>query len=396
MCLSFSIKLIIGKSLKTTATPKISVIIPVYNAQDCLKACLDSVAAQTMTDFEGICVDDGSTDASPDILQDYLEKDSRFHCFRQENAGAGAARNIGIQQARGEYIHFLDADDLLDADAYQIALAAVSDADLCMFLFREMETGSGRITAYPNFPVLTDKTTRRVKTTVENSPELILRTSVVPWNKIYRRDFIQRNGLKFEKLYCSEDRLFFFQCTLLAKFIVLFNRPLITHRVEQKDSLSSKNGMENLNANLEANDQIIEFASNQSEPIRSIIQDITHNEAVLCYWKTTRKDRPAAALRLKEAFLTMDHSLIEKQMVHAPWYQTYRMIIDIPANGSLSYDLLRDSPPSTRAGRGIRTIRDNGLCGLVEKLKYFCYARQYQWLPRLFLQIANLTRKNRQ
>lgn len=93
---------------------KLSIIIPVYNAAQYLCACLDSVLAQTFTDFEVICVDDGSTDGSGAILDEYAKKDSRFVIIHQKNAGAWAARNVALDSARGEWVTFVDADDVLN------------------------------------------------------------------------------------------------------------------------------------------------------------------------------------------------------------------------------------------------------------------------------------------
>ncbi len=86
---------------------KLSVIIPLYNAEKYLRQCLDSVISQSLRDIEIICVDDGSTDSSPDILLEYQQRDSRVIVQRQQNLHAGVARNTGMEVARGEYIHFL-------------------------------------------------------------------------------------------------------------------------------------------------------------------------------------------------------------------------------------------------------------------------------------------------
>ena len=93
---------------------KISVIIPVYNVEKYLRECLESILNQTFQDFEIICVDDGSTDRSLDILQEYKRKDDRFVILQQRHAGAGAARNHGLKLAEGKYIQFLDSDDYFE------------------------------------------------------------------------------------------------------------------------------------------------------------------------------------------------------------------------------------------------------------------------------------------
>ena len=93
---------------------KVSVIIPVYNVEKYLRQNLESVANQTLKDIEIICVDDGSTDSSFEIVKEFAEKDSRFIAVSQENGGAGAARNNGLRRAKGKYLSFLDSDDFFD------------------------------------------------------------------------------------------------------------------------------------------------------------------------------------------------------------------------------------------------------------------------------------------
>lgn len=101
-------------------TPFFSIIIPVYNVAPYLRECLDSVLAQTFTDWEAICVDDGSTDGSGAILDEYAAKDSRFRVFHQLNAGVSAARNKALDEAHGEWFLFLDGDDILRLDGLEL------------------------------------------------------------------------------------------------------------------------------------------------------------------------------------------------------------------------------------------------------------------------------------
>ena len=99
--------------------PKISVIVPVYNVEKYLARCLDSIINQTLADIEIICINDGSTDNSLEILNDYAKKDSRIKIIDQTNAGLSCARNAGMQIAQGEYIGFVDSDDWIDLDFYE-------------------------------------------------------------------------------------------------------------------------------------------------------------------------------------------------------------------------------------------------------------------------------------
>ena len=115
--------------------PKISIIIPVYNADKYLEACLESIINQTMKDIEILCIDDGSTDNSPIILKKFANLDSRIKVLKQNNLGAAVARNKGIKIASGEYLLFLDADDYFDLRLCDIAYSTIKsvDADVALF-----------------------------------------------------------------------------------------------------------------------------------------------------------------------------------------------------------------------------------------------------------------------
>ena len=106
---------------------KLSVIIPVYNVENYLRECLDSIINQTVKDIEIICVDDGSTDSSPDILKEYQNKDSRIRIITKENGGQASARNLGIKEAQGEYIVFIDSDDFIESEMLENLLFKVSE-----------------------------------------------------------------------------------------------------------------------------------------------------------------------------------------------------------------------------------------------------------------------------
>lgn len=114
--------------------PKISVIVPVYNVERYLRKCLDSIIAQTFSDWECICVDDGSPDNSGKILDEYAAKDKRFVIIHKENGGVSSARNAGLDMARGEYITFCDSDDWVEADWLLVQYTDIvsEDFDVCI------------------------------------------------------------------------------------------------------------------------------------------------------------------------------------------------------------------------------------------------------------------------
>ena len=110
--------------------PKVSVIVPVYNIEQYLRECIDSILAQTLTDLEVICVDDGSTDRSPGILDDYASRDPRVHVIHRENHGYGQSVNVGMDRAVGEYIGIVESDDRILPDMYEKLYNAAREYDL--------------------------------------------------------------------------------------------------------------------------------------------------------------------------------------------------------------------------------------------------------------------------
>ncbi|MCQ2334703.1 MAG: glycosyltransferase [Paludibacteraceae bacterium] len=117
----------------------ISVIIPIYNAAPYLRRCLDSVKAQTYTEWEGVLIDDGSSDGSAQIAEEYAKADNRFHTLHQTNRGQAAARNAGISQAQGDYVLFIDADDYVDADYLSQMMDAIVGVDVVQTGYRRVQ-----------------------------------------------------------------------------------------------------------------------------------------------------------------------------------------------------------------------------------------------------------------
>lgn len=145
--------------------PKISVIIPVYNVENYLRECLDSIINQTFKDIEIICVDDCSTDNSLDILNEYAQKDNRIKVFEQkENSGQGAARNFGISIAQGEYITFVDPDDYIESTMYEKMYnqAKTLNSEIVMCDVQKFFETSGNIKLYNAF--------KKYKNVYENEP----------------------------------------------------------------------------------------------------------------------------------------------------------------------------------------------------------------------------------
>lgn len=182
---------------------KISIVVPVYNVEKYLRACLDSLVGQTLRELEIICVDDGSTDGSPSILAEYAARDRRVTVITQANRGLSAARNTGLERARAEYVTFVDSDDAVEPCAYEQALAHMS-AEVDYVCFGVSIVGDARAKRrYRKYfhPYFTGQ--------VELSEAVMLRSNACVWNKIFRRSIIEQHGLRFPEGLCYEDNYFF-------------------------------------------------------------------------------------------------------------------------------------------------------------------------------------------
>lgn len=224
---------------------KVSVIIPVYNAEKYLKQCLDSVVGQTLRDIEIIIVNDGSSDGSADICRQYLS-DERVIYIEKENGGAAAARQDGIDRARGEYLGFVDADDWLEPDMYEKMYDASrkNDADIvfCNCIKNEDDRRyppAIRLGAYDRRQILTEILPYSLAYIDEKGERRNIRW--VHWLRIFKRKMIEDSGIRhYSEFRRSQDLQFTYEATLAAQsYYYLGDEYLIHHRIVD-DSLSRK------------------------------------------------------------------------------------------------------------------------------------------------------------
>lgn len=198
-----------------------SVIIPIYNAQDYLHECLDSLINQTLTDIEIICVDDESTDDTPQILEEYARKNSRIQVIRQENGGAGAARNRGMAHATGEYLSILDCDDFFAPDMLEKSYQRAKEQDLDIVVFGcdfyDTDSKAYRPCNYSiNRRLLPDQAVFTAQDVRQDVFRLFIGWS---WDKLFRRTFVEEHGLQFQVQRTTNDLLFVFSALLYAQRI---------------------------------------------------------------------------------------------------------------------------------------------------------------------------------
>ncbi len=223
---------------------KVSVIMPVYNAGKYLEQSLGSVCRQTLGEIEIICVDDGSTDNSREIIEKLSETDKRITLICQQNQFAGVARNNGFRSARGEYVVFWDSDDFFEENALEILYDKASEdkADICLcdaFNYYEKDEKDFISDEFVRYDILPEG----IPFSRNDIPDRIFNIGAnVPWNKMFRSDFIREKGLEFQNVRQSNDTYFVLMAIFLADKITYTRERLVHYRKGDEGSITSGSG----------------------------------------------------------------------------------------------------------------------------------------------------------
>lgn len=221
--------------------PKVSIIIPVYNVEQYIVRCVDSVLNQTLSDLEVILVDDESPDNCPVICDQYKEKDSRVKVIHKKNGGLASARNTGLKIARGEYIFFVDSDDWIEPETIEELVEVADKYGVDFVRFRPMYAGwpnhcdddlcdfgteqGMREGLYEKSDII-----REIYPRLFATPELTLGVIVAAWRSLYRRDFLEEHSIAFEEgIRYSEDTIFSAKVVVAAQNFYYLDGPRYYH-----------------------------------------------------------------------------------------------------------------------------------------------------------------------
>ncbi len=308
--------------------PMLSVVIPVYNAEKFLVRCLNSVTGSTFTDFEVICVDDGSQDNSLQILRDFAEKDPRFRILTQDHCFAGAARNAGIGAASGKYIHFLDADDEIEPYAYEKWLESMEAAggDVCECLYSNIDSETGRLIEQPKYEPYEEGIPISLLSG-EKSAISLLRGHVVPWNKLYLKSFLTDNGILFDNLICAEDRAFYFEVILKARKIIRIPLRLVKHRVGNHTYLDGSNiRFRHFDVEFKSFERIWSLVESSPDFVRKQVLDCCIGDSFYYYYRSIGTEYDQPIRRMLMAYWPPYLPLLGNMVYRSWWYLLYRII----------------------------------------------------------------------
>ena len=231
----FDIKII--SRATSDKTPDVSIIIPVYNVEKYIDDCLNSIESQTLRNLEIICVDDGSTDNSLKILKKHAKQDNRITVISQHNQRQGQARNMGMRFANGNYIFFCDSDDLLEKECLKQLLNKITSekSDICIFGAKNFSDDISNYTI-KDFRDTSAYANRKNKVCTYKDIKNAIFSHFYPWCKLYRRQFIVDNDIKFTTGVFFEDVIFSVKSVILAKRISILDKNMYLYREEQKNS----------------------------------------------------------------------------------------------------------------------------------------------------------------
>ncbi len=221
---------------------RVSVIIPVYNASKYLRICLDTILNQTLSQIEVICVNDGSTDESLQILEEYQKRDKRVVIINQENSGAGAARNNGIAHAKGEYLLFLDADDTFFPELCNLIYyqSKRNKAQVCLFPAERHDMQTGKFEPM-GWVFRENEIPDGVFSAGDIKDKIYQVTTGCPWSKLFSHKFVLENNLQFQSLKNANDVLFVrTACALADRITSVKGQPLVTYRYNDGDNTQSQ------------------------------------------------------------------------------------------------------------------------------------------------------------
>lgn len=224
--------------------PKVSFIVPVYNSQDYLKKCINSIIVQSETDIEIICVNDGSSDNSLELLKEFAAKDSRVRIIDQENLGAGASRNVGIKASNGEYIAFVDSDDYIEKDFAKLSYAcAVKHGAQCVHINNIEYWPNGEIS---QIDALEEYKKRGASVNLKynkfiNYKEFrnsLMICDQAPWKRIYARNFLISNNIFFPETIRPQGEDLSFSLAVKINTDVFYMDAVLYHHNVRTDSIS--------------------------------------------------------------------------------------------------------------------------------------------------------------
>lgn len=282
--------------------PTVSVIVPLYNVENYVRSCLDSIVEQTLQQIEVICVDDGSTDHSADIASEYVQKYPNFTLIQKENGGLSSARNAGMDAAHGRYLYFLDGDDFIISNALQEICEKADKEDLDIVYFDAFTLYENDTVKEANAEYLNHYRRNHDYSGITSGQSMFQQmqenhdffSSVCM--QLFRKSFIEENGIRFYDGILHEDNLFSLQCAILAARVNYLNTPYFCRRMRSGSIMTAPKSMKNVEGYLIVYTQMLSFV--HSHPVDEAVFPSLSEFLYSSIWESA--DRILGSLKISE------------------------------------------------------------------------------------------------
>lgn len=267
--------------------PKVSIVIPVYNTETYIGEAIESIRRQTLREFEIIVVDDGSTDRSLSVIQSLSAEDPRIQVHTQANSGVSAARNKGLQYVTGEFLYFLDSDDLLEADALETCYRKCTEEKLDFTFFDAESINPGnRYTAqnYLHTSFSTEETAKGIDILNRQLDTATYRSPV--WLNFIRTSYLQQHRLSFYPGIIHEDELFCFLLYVYAERVGYIPRTFSQRRLREDSIMTQKFSWKNIAGYLTVTEEISKFRQGKPTEMTAIADKYLRSMLNAVVWKS--------------------------------------------------------------------------------------------------------------
>ena len=323
--------------------PKISVIVPVYNVEKYLPKCLDSILCQTFSNIEIICVNDGSTDNSRKILEEYKNKDSRIIIVDKKNGGLSSARNAGMKVAKGEFFSFIDSDDWIDASMLEKLYKNITslDTDISICAVHQFDEANQKIDDSNPYYTLEyfDSSFDNKSFSYKETKPFIMDVCVMAWNKLYRRSLIDKCQAEFPDGLIFEDGPFFFTIFFKTQKVSIVREFLYHYRVNRLGSIIQKAGKKFLH--------IIDVAEIMYNKIKDLpdFDDIKYiffrkkvEDFIYRFEHLNPKYKSAFAKKMKKESSLVNENIFPPSMVKGRFKYNYFLFKNLKTGSILYYE----------------------------------------------------------
>lgn len=305
-------------------SPLVSIIVPVYKAENYIRRCIDSILAQTMTDFELLLIDDGSPDRSGEICDEYAKQDSRIRVFHKENGGVSSARNLGIDNSNGDFLCFFDADDLIPKDCLSALVAPFcNDVDSTVGGYQILGTNNETL-----FELKTQSTHRiNINEAIRDFyPNGSMDWQRYLWNRMFRMDVIHKYHIRFrEDIYYKEDGLFLVEFLCKSQKDIVYVEEIVYIYRKSEESATGTIGRTfnpRLYTNIKAHAQIVKTIKDSTNN-RELVNLASNGMLKSYFWLLSTSNSKAEKLAIRRMIMPTTLTTIPTLYIKKSLYIAY-------------------------------------------------------------------------